>query len=1350
MKFTMKKIISKLHAYIVGPEDDKHVIPLPSESGRGRGFTYKGNEFVHHTDLHHFETAFYNLLRGQKFALGMILGFFALALAVNWHLTLIIFFSVITIMYFADMLFNAYVISRTLYKRPEVRISKEEIAVAEAVEWPSYTIFCPLYKEWQVVPQFAEAMQALDYPKDKLQIVFLLEENDPETIEKVRTAGLPPHFEVVVVPHSKPKTKPKAMNYGLMHARGDYLVVYDAEDKPEPDQLKKAILTFRKSDPNVVCVQAKLNYYNPRQNILTRLFTAEYSLWFDLVLPGLQSIFAPIPLGGTSNHFRTDTLRALYGWDAFNVTEDCDLGMRLAYRGYRTAIVESTTYEEANSEMINWYNQRSRWIKGYIITYFVHMRTPFAHIRSGKTRDIALFQFIVGGKVISLFVNPIMWVTTICYFAFRTQTGPFIETLFPGVILHIGVFSLIFGNLMYLYFYMIGCSHRNYNDLVKYVFLIPLYWLGMSIAAWKAVYEVVVKPHYWAKTKHGLHLKGSVNTTQTPINPTEAVRASEEDSEQKTLWQQIAAGSGLLVISTVVVNFLNFGFNAYLGRELSLEDYGIVTMVSTFTYILALFSGALSTTITHSVSYLEGVEEGRGSHFFKKLRISVWAVGAAISLVWLMATPIIADFFHVSELIIILSFAPAIMFKVIDSCNKGYLGGVFGFRDLAFIILAEAVAKFIIVVYLVGTDQREFAALSIPGSMIFVSLCSTFAAYLMYRKAPNTATFTNERKPFPYTFYMASLMSGISTAAFLSIDVILAKHYLTPADAGRYAMLALVGKMIFFFGSLFSMFIVTLVSRSEGQHRDSAKTFSYILAGTTVLTAGAGGGLALLGWFFVPLLLGLGAISIVPFVPIYAFAMSLFTLSATIVTYHLARKHYFFSIASCFMAAAMWVGIVIYDHSSVRSFVNVITFTNVVYFLVIVLAHFTYPSLVYIYRNARDLFMVFGTLPQEAEPQEGKKKILIFNWRDTQSVFAGGAETYIMNLASRWVGNGHSVTLFTSNDGHQKPHDVIEGVLVIRRGGFFVVYIAAFLYYVLRFRGRYDVIIDCENGIPFFTPLYVREPVYCLVHHIHQEVFRAALSRPAAAFACFLEKDFMPLVYRHSKFVTVSESSRRDMEKLSITDKKIEVIHPGVDLAYLKPGEKSLTPLISYVGRLKDYKSVDVLIRAFAKIKDEIPDAHVVVAGGGDEYHPLKLLTKKLNLESRVTFEGKVSEERKREILQRSWVFVMPSMMEGWGITAIEASACGTLVLASDVPGLRDSIQNGKTGELIPYGDVESFAQKIKKYISDAKLRTSYEEQAIEWASRFAWEKSSERFISLIESDPAVLNLRTVTTRIRI
>lgn len=484
-----------------------------TEKKKGKGFHYKGQEFIHFSDLNIKDTALYRLSRNHKIILVELMLILAFALFFNWHETIVVILAILTSLYFIDLLFNLYLVYRSFSNPSEIEIKENEIAKIPDSNWPTYTVFCPLYKEWQVVPQFVTAMSRLDYPKEKLQVMLLLEEDDKETIRHVKQQQLPSYFQIVIVPDSQPKTKPKACNYGLMHATGEYTVIYDAEDVPDPLQLKKAVLAFKKGGKQVVCIQAKLNFYNPHQNLLSRMFTAEYSLWFDLVLTGLQSINAPIPLGGTSNHFQTAKLKMLKGWDSFNVTEDCDLGMRLVKAGYKTAIVDSITLEEANSSYRNWIKQRSRWIKGYMQSYLVHSRNLSDFAKRKRDMHFFSFQLIVGGKVLSMFVNPMMWTITLSYFLLRAHIGTFIESFFPAWVLYMGVFSLVIGNFLYVYYYMIGCAKHGHDDLVKYVFLVPFYWLFMSMAAWLAVYKLITAPHHWAKTKHGLHMnnKKAVN-----------------------------------------------------------------------------------------------------------------------------------------------------------------------------------------------------------------------------------------------------------------------------------------------------------------------------------------------------------------------------------------------------------------------------------------------------------------------------------------------------------------------------------------------------------------------------------------------------------------------------------------------------------------------------------------------------------------------------------------------------------------------------------------------------------------------------------------------------------------------
>src|SRR6266851_4335703 len=338
----------------------------------------------------------------------------------------------VTILYFLNLIINFSLATRAFRNPPEEHISDDIVNALKDAEWPEYTILCPLYKEAQVVPQFVKAMSALDYPAEKLHILFLTEVDDAGTRDAIRALSLPPHFKIVVVPDGKPRTKPRACNYGLMLAKGQYVVIYDAEDIPDPLQLKKALLAFANHGTDVVCVQAKLNFYNIRQNLLTRWFTAEYSTWFDLILPGLQLANFSLPLGGTSNHFRTGSLRALGGWDAYNVTEDCDLGLRLKRYRMNTVILDSTTLEEANSQLKNWLRQRSRWIKGYMQTYLVYMRHPLENFRKGHLYDLFSFQVVIGSGVAVMFINPLMWVLLGLYFAFGSSLINIYHIFFPG------------------------------------------------------------------------------------------------------------------------------------------------------------------------------------------------------------------------------------------------------------------------------------------------------------------------------------------------------------------------------------------------------------------------------------------------------------------------------------------------------------------------------------------------------------------------------------------------------------------------------------------------------------------------------------------------------------------------------------------------------------------------------------------------------------------------------------------------------------------------------------------------------------------------------------------------------
>ena len=426
--------------------------------------------------FHPKHSALQTITRWQ--AIGIVVIFIAweIGLHVFREGMLIATLAAITALYLSHLLLNIVLSFNTFRHSSEEKIDESIIPALTKADWPHYTILCPLYREAKVVPQFIQAMEDLDYPVDKLQILLLTEEDDVETRQAIRSLLLPQHFTIVTVPDGSPRTKPRACNFGLMQATGQYVVIYDAEDLPEPMQLKKAVLTFANHGPNMACVQAKLNFYNPYQNLLTRLFTAEYSLWFDLILPGLQRSGLSIPLGGTSNHFPTQILRALGAWDAFNVTEDCDLGLRLAQYHLKTVVLDSTTYEEANSQLKNWIRQRSRWIKGYMQTYLVNMREPWRYLHIGRLREFISLQLVIGGKTAFLFLNPLLWILFAVYLFLRPDVGDAFHTLFPKPLLYIGSISLIFGNFFFIYVYILGCIKRKQYRLIKWSLLVPLYW----------------------------------------------------------------------------------------------------------------------------------------------------------------------------------------------------------------------------------------------------------------------------------------------------------------------------------------------------------------------------------------------------------------------------------------------------------------------------------------------------------------------------------------------------------------------------------------------------------------------------------------------------------------------------------------------------------------------------------------------------------------------------------------------------------------------------------------------------------------------------------------------------------
>ena len=354
-------------------------------------------------------------------------------------------------------------------------------------------------------------------------------------------------------------------------------------------------------------------------------------------------------------------------------------------------------------------------------------------------------------------------------------------------------------------------------------------------------------------------------------------------------------------------------------------------------------------------------------------------------------------------------------------------------------------------------------------------------------------------------------------------------------------------------------------------------------------------------------------------------------------------------------------------------------------------------------------------------------RIAIFNWRCFRHPQAGGAELYLHDQAKLWAEDGHEIVWYTSRPSGAARVEVRDGIRFVRAGGTFTVYLRAALNY--RREGRPNVVVDVENGIPFFAKLYAGVPVVLLIYHVHTAVWQKEASWLTARIGRWLEGVAMPRLYRKNQIVTISNSSAAMIDELFGPHGPLDIVYSAINPA-LKPGAKADAPDVIYLGRLRKYKSVDDLLRAVKQIEDLAPTLHLV--GQGEDEPRLRALVQELGLE-RVVFHGFVDDEEKSRLFQRSWVAVNPSSMEGWGITNIEANACGTPAVGADVPGTRDSISAGESGYLFPHGDVHALAAHLRKLIENQELRHRLERTSLEWASRFSWKESARSFMRILE-----------------
>src|SRR3954451_477159 len=465
------------------------------------------------------------LTRPQVLVLAAALLAFVAVLIEAPRQTLAVVFLALNLAVLSNVAFKALAIAAGFVRRAR-RVVDQAPDVPDA-DLPTYTVLVPAFGEANVIADLVQHLGHLDYPRDRLEVLLLLEEVDRPTIDAAMSSGLPAFVRIVVVPDGQPRTKPKACNVGLNFAHGEFLVIYDAEDRPAPDQLKKAVAAFRAAPEELICLQARLSYWNVDENALTRFFTLEYAHWFDLMLDGLAALRLPIPLGGTSNHFRVAPLRAAGAWDPHNVTEDADLGLRMAGQGLTVSTLRSTTLEEACCRPWPWIKQRTRWIKGYMQTALVHTRHPIRFVRNAGLQGTLTLVFLVAGTPFAFLAAPVLWVA--CLLPLVVGHAPAVR--FTGLDAPtLAACSLVIGNGIMVGASVVAALLRRRYDLALWALLLPAYWVLHSIAAWRALGQLVTNPSKWEKTPHGL-TKHATPAAGWPAPPLPAHHAAGQDEQ---------------------------------------------------------------------------------------------------------------------------------------------------------------------------------------------------------------------------------------------------------------------------------------------------------------------------------------------------------------------------------------------------------------------------------------------------------------------------------------------------------------------------------------------------------------------------------------------------------------------------------------------------------------------------------------------------------------------------------------------------------------------------------------------------------------------------------------------------
>lgn len=778
---------------------------------------------------------------------------------------------------------------------------------------------------------------------------------------------------------------------------------------------------------------------------------------------------------------------------------------------------------------------------------------------------------------------------------------------------------------------------------------------------------------------------------------------------------------------SMLANFFNWLYSLRAGRLLAKEDFAVLSVFLTFQFLLTIPAHALGTTVSRFTSYyLEKGEDLRFYYFFRQYWWLAWTFGLAFFSSFILGQNFLIRFFNLTPELVLL-FSVFILPFFLLAFETGVLLGRFAFAWVGTLFLVESAIKF-------GTffwgKNLTAALVALPISGIL----TWFLSLLLGRSFRLAAGTYSGRYSFSdsYRFLGGSVFNSLGMVLIFSLDVLLVNHFFPAYIAGLYAALALMGKILYFSTASLAGLVVPYTARDLASHAETNGYFRLAFSAVGLV------GLAILAayWvfpdFLVTLLLGEEGLKVAAFLPKYSLAIFFLSLSSCLTNLCLAKKNYLQAQLMTLFALAELLGLTLF-HQSLNAVVNVVLAVMAGLFLTLTFSYLIGLTGRAVLNNLASFLKLFGAGKQENAKVKSKGvRVLILSWRDRRHRLAGGAEVYLDEFARRLAARGIGVTIFSANDGSLPDNERRNKVSIIRRGGFITVYFWALLYCLFKFKGKFDLIIDCENGVPFLSPLFSVKPVILLVHHVHQDVFLKSLAPPFSWLAFGVETFLVPVVYRNCPVVAVSGSTANEVKnnlKLPVS----EIIFNGVDTNAFSPAKKTDFPVICYLGRLKEYKGIEFLLAAFAKVYRSIPTARLWIVGAGDWREVLESKVKEMKTAGAVTFLGRVSEAEKVRILARSWVMVQPSFKEGWGLTCLEANACGTPVLASRVAGLREVVSEGENGFLFHYGDTEDLYWKILTVLNNPELRQKLNAQSRVWASRFSWDDQVRKWEHLLK-----------------